>query len=89
MEILPPLKRPKEPSSSEQLKTKRPRKALQASYEISEADYDCMAVPFIPANTEKKNNDWARKNFIAWQDTQNAANLNNKFPEDLLMILMH
>ena len=77
------LKRPKEPSSSESLKAKRPRKALQASNDITEADYDRMAVPFVPANT-KKNNDWARKNFIAWRDARNAANPNNKCPEDLL-----
>ena len=77
-------KRPKEPSS-ESAKAKKPRKALQASVsnEINEADYERMAVPFVPANT-KKNNDWARKNFIAWRDARNAANPDNKCPEDLL-----
>ena len=46
-------KRPKEPSS-ESAKAKKPRKALQASVsnEINEADYERMAVPFVPANTK-------------------------------------
>ena len=42
-----------------------------------------MAVSFVPYNT-KKNNDWARKNFITWCDARNAVNPDNKCPEGLL-----
>ena len=75
-------KRPRE-HDSETVKAKKPRKALQASNKITESEYERMAVPFVPSNT-KKNNDWARNNFIAWRDARNAANPDNKCPEGLL-----
>ena len=44
---------------------KKPRKALQPKNgRISESEYSSMAVPHVP----KKNNQWARKNFILWRD---------------------
>ena len=63
-------KRPRE-HDSETVKAKKPRKALQASNKITESEYERMAVHFVPSNT-KKNNDWARNNFIAWRDARNG-----------------
>ena len=56
---------------------KKLQKALQASNEIPESEYERMAVPFVPSNMEK-NNYLACKNFIAWCNAQNAANPDNK-----------
>lgn len=69
-------KRPQE-HDSVSVKAKKQRKALQESNKITESEYERMAVPFLPANT-KNNNDWARKNFIAWHDARNSANPDNK-----------
>ena len=75
-------KKPRE-HDSDSVKAKKPQKALRASNEITESEYERMAVSSVPYNT-KKNNDWAHKNFIAWRDARNAAKPDNKCPEGLL-----